>query len=295
MARRLLYALLLAAVRLIPLRFQHWVALRSADADYGLLNRGRAAVIRANQRQADPGGSPARIDAHARWALRNFAKHLTEFFRFRHMDRAYLERRVTLAGRERLDVARAGGNGAVLVSMHLSNWELAGAALSAVCGYPVSAIAEPHPQPAIDRLFTRERRALGVGVIPTGAGSARQALRVLRGNGFLCILGDRDPAGTGVQVDFFGRPCRFPQGPARLALAAGAPLLPGFCRRRGSEGFVIGIQAPIPPPPRGPEGVPGQVREMTQAFARRCEEAVRRQPDEWTAFYPLWDGEWRAR
>ena len=48
----------------------------------------------------------------------------------------------------------------------------------------------------------------------------------LRDGGVVCLLADRDLTASGVEVSFFGETARMPAGPAALALATGAALLP---------------------------------------------------------------------
>ena len=42
----------------------------------------------------------------------------------------------------------------------------------------------------------------------------------------VCLLSDRDIAGDGIEVDFFGEKTTLPPGPVTVALRTGAPLIP---------------------------------------------------------------------
>ena len=107
----------------------------------------------------------------------------------------------------------ADGNGAIVVTPHLGNWDL-GAAAIATCGYPVHAITDPFGPPDVDGMIRASRERLGVGVIPIGPASAREALRALRRNEVLLLACDIDKGGSGVPVQFLGQRVVLPAGPA---------------------------------------------------------------------------------
>ena len=286
--RYALFRLLVALCWILPQRLLYWIAFRIADLNCYLLDpKGKRAVL-ANLRQVLPDATDDRIRHEARWVFRNFGKYLTEFFRFRRFDRAFFERRVASHGLEHVRNALAGGKGLIVVSAHLSNWELGAASLSTQHGFTVNVVAAMHRYGRINRLFLREREAMGISVLDMERGAARQAVRALRRNEIVGLLGDRDPTEQGVTVEFFGRPCRFPQGPARLAILTGAPLVVAFAHRRTNDSFSVVYLPPVPEPTEGDRDE--RVGAMTQGCARLSEDAIRMHPEEWAVFYPMWDG-----
>ncbi len=278
--------------KILPGRFLYWVALRVADLNYGLLDpRGREAV-KANLRQVLPGASEERIAFEARWIFRNFGKYLTEFFRIRTFDKAYVERCVAIKGQEHIESALAQDKGCILLTAHLSNWELGTGALAMLSGYKVNVVAAMHRYGRINNLFMRERESMGLHVIDMMT-APTQVMRALRNKEIVGMLGDRDPTEQGIEVDFFGKPCRFPQGPARFAIATGAPIVPGFALRRTNDAFTVVFEPPIFPPLASDGDKRELARELTQRYARVFEEAIRWHPEEWGVFYRLWEEEWR--
>jgi KDO2-lipid IV(A) lauroyltransferase len=75
------------------------------------------------------------------------------------------------------------------------------------------------------------------------------------------------------------------QGLALLALKSGAPVVPGFDERVGTE-HVIRLQPALAPPAGGTRDE--QVREYTAAFDAAIEGAVRRRPDQWFWVHRRW-------
>lgn len=132
---------------------------------------------------------------------------------------------------------------------------------------------------------------MGLRVADMEKNAARAMLRALRRNEVVGVMGDRDPTQQGVMVEFFGRPCRFPQGPARLSLATGAPIIPAFCLRRSNDSFSTVFLPPIPIPEEGDRDE--RVQKMAQSFADIIAETIRVYPELWAVFYPVWDADWQ--
>jgi KDO2-lipid IV(A) lauroyltransferase len=110
--------------------------------------------------------------------------------------------------------------------------------------------------------------------------------RALKAKHIIALLSDRDIAGGGVAVEFFGEKTTLPAGPATLALRTGAALLPVGIYD-GRDGAHHGIVRPPLPTDRT-----GSLREdvarVTQDMARAFEELIRLAPDQWHLLQPNW-------
>ncbi len=155
---------------------------------------------------------------------------------------------------------------------------------------PVSTVAERlQPERLYDR-FVAYRTSLGMEVSPlTGRanplGDLREALR--RGR-LVCLVADRDLAGTGMQVKLLGEAARMPTGPAALSRMTGAPLVALTSEYRGpllrlAFSDVVGIQP-------GRDGV----RAMTQEIANFFSAAIRRVPQDWHMLQPVFSADIEA-
>jgi len=71
------------------------------------------------------------------------------------------------------------------------------------------------------------------------------AVKALRQNEIVAMLGDRIESQRTMTFDFFGRPTPFPIGVALLALATGATVLPVFVVLGGNWKYRGIIEAPI--------------------------------------------------
>jgi KDO2-lipid IV(A) lauroyltransferase len=226
----------------------------------------------------------AEREAIAREAYRNVGRTFLEYLRFRTMTRREIERMVEIEGTEHLDVMRAAGKGGVLVTGHYGSWELMGIAL-AHRGYPVNFLVGKQHNERVDALMNQHRIKMGIGVIQVGV-SARDILRVLRKNEFICILSDQDARRHGVFVSFLGRPASTPQGPAAFALKAGAPMLVGVITRVRGAHHVGTLFPPIEVASTGNERE--DIVRVTQAYTDQLTAAVMARPDHWFWAHRRW-------
>jgi KDO2-lipid IV(A) lauroyltransferase len=101
------------------------------------------------------------------------------------------------------------------------------------------------------------------------------------------VVADRDLSGTGHRTPFFGLPATLPIGPASLAILSGRPLVAAAAWRVGQERFnarawLVEVEL------SGDRGA--DVAALTEAVARRMEEAISVAPEQWfAAFQPIWD------
>jgi lauroyl/myristoyl acyltransferase len=217
------------------------------------------------------------------------------------------EANLILTGREHLDAALARGRGAILVTGHLGNWEVAAHELSRA-GYPLAVVTKNQLgwlAPAVRR--DKERHGIQV----VGPGDDRRALyRCLEANRILVLLIDGDGWRRGQTISFLGRPTLIPCGAVRLAQTTGARVMTATMRRTGPLRFHACIHPPLPgllptlradlradsaadslsaslsaPRSAGPRARP---EDVMRALVRPLEQAIALDPAQWCLFRPLW-------
>jgi KDO2-lipid IV(A) lauroyltransferase len=129
----------------------------------------------------------------------------------------------------------------------------------------------------------RERAAAGIGTISTE--KVRDVYASLRANRCVAMVADQDARRHGVFVPFLGRPASTPVGPARIALATGAPIVTAFVQRQSDGRHVIEMEPPIDMPARDD---PDAVERITVAHVARLEQRVRRAPEHWFWVHRRW-------
>ncbi len=213
-------------------------------------------------------------------AVRSYARYWLEVFRLPVMARERVVGGMQTVGEEGLRRAVQGPVGVVIALPHSGNWDHAGAWLAGT-GVPFTTVAERlRPESLYDR-FVAFREQLGMEVLPL-TGGARPAYRVLlerlRAGRTLCLLADRDLSARGLDVSFFGATARMPPGPARLALATGAPLVPvtlAFTPGGWRCTFWPEVEHTDP-------------QTMTQALADAFAAGISQAPADWHMLQPLW-------
>ena len=212
--------------------------------------------------------------------FRNFGRYIVEFFSVQRLPQP----EVRVEGYDHLSEALRRRQGGIALTAHVGNWEV-GAALMHRMGLPMTAVALPHGDPRMDRLFNHQRERCGVQVIPLGRDAARRSLQSLREGRVLGLLGDREFSGNGIRVPFCGREVVFPRGPALLSLRSHVPAVPTFLIREGSWKFRLCLEPPIWPQTQ--EVTEASVRALTQAYAAIFEQYLKQFPDQWLMFQPM--------
>jgi KDO2-lipid IV(A) lauroyltransferase len=192
---------------------------------------------------------------------------------------------VDVVGHENFGEAEAHGKGVIFVTGHMGATEI-GAAVAVVRGYKITTVVEQMHPAWLFEYLTISRQRMGITLLPAGR-SGVSLLRTLRKGGMAAFVVDAGiERGGAVQVEFFGRPTLFPDGPARLSRLSGAPLVFGTCVRRPGGRFRAYVFPPVLPD-RGAEAST-DARRVTQEVARSFEGMVRRYPSQWYAFREMW-------
>ncbi len=169
---------------------------------------------------------------------------------------------------------------------HLGGWEWSGFWVTRVQRRPVTVVVERLDPPALFDWFVELRRSFGFEVVPLGPEAGPAAARALKANHTLALLCDRDLAGTGPEVEFFGERTTLPGGPATLALRTGAPLLPTAIYFDGAD---CRRSVVLPPLDTRREGrLRDDVQRVTQDLAYALEDLIRRAPEQWHLLQPNW-------
>lgn len=193
--------------------------------------------------------------------------------------------RTTMVGFEAFQAAVAEGRGVILVTGHLGNWELGGAAFSAR-GLPVDAVAKRMANRLFDADLEASRRRVGVRLVELSE-APREALHSLRQGHVLGLIADQNAREQGVFVPFFGREAATFRGPALFALRAGAPMFLGVSIREG--GVPARYRVTVEHIGFTPSGdMERDVRALTEAHTAALERAIRQAPEQYFWQHRRW-------
>lgn len=176
--------------------------------------------------------------------------------------------------------------GWIALTGHIGNWELLGSWVqSSSRSDDVLVVAKRLPNQTLSGIVERLRTQLGVTTVYQDESPAR-AIRFLRQGGVVGIVPDQDVKSlSGMFVEFFGRPAYTPIGPARIAIAAGVPILPVFMLRDGAS-FRVECGEPILPDPKLSRD--DQIAAITLAWTRTIEDKIREHPEQWSWIHKRW-------
>lgn len=175
------------------------------------------------------------------------------------------------------------GEPTIFFTAHLGNWEL-GAATAAMFGCPMTVLADEHPSRHVTGFFDARRESKGLAVVPVA--SFHRCFRALRKGNLVAIVGDRAVTGHGITRPFFGRPAIVPAGHALLARRLGATIVPAFFVMREDDRYELLVEEPIVPRVTDDEGA--DVRDCVDRCLRVAERYIRRYPEQWYVFRPMW-------
>lgn len=243
-------------------------------------------AARARGRPLDGREERAAVQA----AIASYARYWVESLRLPAMDPVVVDRRFSIEGLEHIAAAREAGAGAILALPHVGGWEVGGSWFVRQ-GFPLAVVVEPVKPPELFEWFAGLRRSFGFTVIPLGKGAGGEVMRALRANQVVALVTDRDIAGGGVEVEFFGEKTTLPGGPAVFALRTGAPLLPTAVYFDG-DGHHAVVRPPLPVQRLGRLGEDSA--RLTQALASELEGLIRAAPEQWHLLQPNWPSDRRT-
>ena len=190
-------------------------------------------------------------------------------------------------GWENFEPAHARGNGVLLVTPHLGNWEI-GAPFFIARGISILVLTQPEPNPELTRMrqISRARRGVETLVVGEDAFAFIEIIRRLQAGSTVALLVDRPPPGTAVTVDLFGQPFSASIAAAELARASGCAIVPGLIVR-STTGYAATIMPEILYDRAAIGDRAARIR-LTQEIMRVFEPAIRQHVEQWYHFVPVW-------
>lgn len=250
-----------------------WIAVRSSRA----VREGTT----ANGRRILPAGATENdLVSLTRGVLGSFYDFVCEIGQSLRMTHQQLASRIeNVEGHDKYLAARAAKRGAIILTAHIGSFEVGMAALLEF-------------ERKIHVVFKRDvgrfeqsrqalRKQLGVieQAVDDGWGMWMHLRDALRADEVVAIQGDRImPGQKGQRMPFLGGHLLLPSGPAKLALASGAPIVPVFSLRTSSGKVKLFIEDPI--------NVDGDLDQAMSQIAKVLEKYVSAYPQQWLMLHP---------
>jgi lauroyl/myristoyl acyltransferase len=232
-----------------------------------------------------PEGS-ADVHRIARESMVGYAKLLADFMTLPSLTPEQIDAMVDWEGFENIEAAMAQARGAIVVTPHFGNWDLAAAA-AVRRGLPLTAVTEHFGDDALNQKVVEARQRFGMKVVSLSVSAGKEVLRPLHRGEVVALVCDLPPAtGRTVVVRVCGQQAIVPAGPAVLALRTGAPVVPILCRRLPDNRYRLTVQPPIEY--SGNAARDGDVQALAQAIMDRFEPDLMATPEQWYLFSPMW-------
>ncbi len=198
----------------------------------------------------------------------------------------------TLEGEEHWREVTEGTGGVLLVTAHIGPWETATHFGASNSPRRIHIVREKEIDPRAQQFIQDLLARSGNEYITHFAGEdltlAVELARALREGDVVALQGDRPRAGgRSVTVSLFGKPMPLPTGPAALARAANAPILPVFNFRDGRFRVRTVVRPPIHVDRSADRDA--DVAAAMHRFAVEVEWAIRHRPYQWFCFRRLWE------
>jgi KDO2-lipid IV(A) lauroyltransferase len=264
------------------------------DLFYVLMKKTRARVRKNIEGVSRGRWSKERVNVSTRRTFQNYGQYLLDYMVMHRLlpsnKGRWVEEEV---GAGYMREALQAGKGAICITPHLGNWEIGGLLFSFRGGsLNVLTLDERDLDTRSFREEMRRRRGIKILYINPKDESPMailDAVKALRRNEIVAMLGDRIESQKTMVFDFFGRKTAFPIGVAILAMATGAPVLPVFVvmgRNRKYRGI---IEPPIHFNPSSREDREMVIQEGMKRLIKKFEEYIEKYPDQWYNFYSYWN------
>ena len=216
----------------------------------------------------------------------HFGMLLTEFFALNRLMREH-EQYVQVEDFHLLEEALQQDKGAILVGLHMGNWEMF-LPFAAESGKYAALVTTNVPDERLNELIRQHRQRGNIELIPRGdPQTLRKILACFKRNGVLFLAIDQDTNVPSIWVPFFGMLAKTPVSVARFALKTGAPVLGFTALRQPNGSFRVRIYDWGQFHAQAAE-VQEDLYRVTRHINQKIEELIRLDPSQWAWFHRRW-------
>ncbi len=282
-----LLRILRAIIAILPTPVGYAIAGLLGNLSYRYAKTSRTICIANMRHVLGPNVSEARLARTVRAVFRNNVRNYYELCRLPRLPLARVLQMTHVREEqwERLIGPVRQGKGVVIASAHFGSFEMVSQTLTAKGLDATFLIALFEPR-FLSEYITALRSSQGLKLAETNPAVLLQAVRDLKKGRIIGILADRNPEQKGLTLPFFSEPATIPTGPARLAMQAGAVIVPIFCVRLGNDRYAVEMDEPILPTRTG-DTEADSTRIMNQILAS-YERHIGAHPSQWVLFKPVW-------
>jgi predicted LPLAT superfamily acyltransferase len=193
---------------------------------------------------------------------------------------------------EFVSLVRDSKRGAILLTSHQGNWQVAMTALEKV-GKPVHLVMLPDENPALQSRLYPGGEAGNIRIISPQQylGGVVEILNALRRADVVSIMGDRRYGTRALEVSFLGDKAWFPYSAFSLAASAECPVVVLRAFKASAHRYVIDMTNVLYPRWEGRRNRVRQLQPWVQEFVRLLESFVEEYPYQCFLFRDVWKEE----
>jgi KDO2-lipid IV(A) lauroyltransferase len=274
----------LGGVRNIPQSLQRASMPMWAGIFYTLVPKARR-IAEQNLERIAGTLPPAQVKARSFRLFVNYAQAITNMYAM-HLGQK-VPVKAEFINRHHLTNVLDTGSGAIIVTGHMGAWQIAPLLLRTKNLPPLTMAMAQEPNAALAEYEKQFREKLNIVYTTSSPFATIELANVLRRGELVGMQMDRHLGGPHVKLPFFGREAAFPLGPATLARASRAPLIPVFVvSERDRRYCKFFYEEPI-----WVAHTRDRERDYHEATARLVavyERYVQRHPEQWFNFYDFW-------
>lgn len=196
---------------------------------------------------------------------------------------------VSRDGGQHLNDMVAAGQGGIIVSAHIGNYELAGHLLERL-HTTINIVMYDGEDAQIKQYLEAATgpKSFNIIYIKEDMSHIYEMSAALRRNELICLHADRHVAGARtIRHEFLGQEAAFPFGPFALASKLRAPVSIVFALKTGDSSYHFTATAPQLFEGRGTEGA----ERMLSAYVAELEQKVKAYPEQWFNYFDFWKTE----
>lgn len=243
-----------------------------------LFYRHREEVAYANLKEAFPHLTPSALKRILRKSVFYLGISFVEFLLASHLKKDYIDKYITVKGKERIDQALQKGKGVIFLTAHYGNWELL-SLIGGMLGYPSFALAREQKYPRLNQLLNQQRSQWNCRVIEKGL-STRFLFKALKENKCVGILADQNAGKSGILSKFFSRLVSTPRGFLEIARRCGSVVLPVFLKREGLFRHKLEVHQEL--------DLAQPDQEIMDRYNNILEDYIRQSPQQWLWYHKRW-------
>ena len=179
---------------------------------------------------------------------------------------------------------RKSGQGIIVASAHLGNWEVAARAVSML--KPICVVYRPFKNPYLNRAMHAARSGEQLHLVSRLDREPMRFVRALSAGEIVALMIDQHAAEGRVAVEFFGRRAWTTKSVAMMHLLSRAPLLVACAIRTGPLQYDVHAVGPVRCERTGDREADATA--ITQALTREIEQLIRRYPEQYMWGHRRW-------